>query len=178
MQRNATEHDLVDRSLPMAKTQEAHDPNPHNSHDDGHLSRNRRHNCACVESSPAFDQDASLPHRTKDEGITPRSKDEGTTPRSNGNCVPPTESNITSTNDNSTGTRTTLDAQRRLSLPGQRQRHRSVTDADPRSLHPELHLSGNVISATFCLPYEVKYGQGGDWVRPCLDYARYYANHA
>lgn len=36
---------------------------------------------------------------------------------------------------------------------------------DPRGAHPDLNLSGNVISAAFCLPYKVGYTTSGDWVR-------------
>lgn len=36
---------------------------------------------------------------------------------------------------------------------------------DPRAAHPDLHLSGNVISAAFCLPYKVGYTAAGEWVR-------------
>jgi len=35
--------------------------------------------------------------------------------------------------------------------------------ADPRTTYPGLHLSGNVISATFCIPYEVGHKPGGEW---------------
>lgn len=35
---------------------------------------------------------------------------------------------------------------------------------DPRGAHPELGLSGNVISATFCIPQSLKFKSGQDWV--------------
>lgn len=52
---------------------------------------------------------------------------------------------------------------RRLSLTGQSSR----IDAeliDPRNAHPSLGLSGNVISASFCVPYKVGYTTTGEWV--------------
>lgn len=35
---------------------------------------------------------------------------------------------------------------------------------DPRAAHPDLHLSGNVISAAFCVPYKIGYTTTGEWV--------------
>ncbi|KJX93404.1 alpha,alpha-trehalose-phosphate synthase subunit Tps2 like protein [Zymoseptoria brevis] len=34
---------------------------------------------------------------------------------------------------------------------------------DPRAAHPDLNLSGNVISATFCVPYKIGYTTTGEW---------------
>ncbi|KAJ9611443.1 threalose-6-phosphate phosphatase [Cladophialophora chaetospira] len=36
-------------------------------------------------------------------------------------------------------------------------------DVDPRTAYPGLHLSGNVISATFAIPYQLTHGGDGDW---------------
>ena len=52
---------------------------------------------------------------------------------------------------------------RRLSLTGQRPTHPDVVDVDPRAAHPNLSLSGHIISATFCVPYKVEYRPGADW---------------
>ncbi|KAK4545038.1 hypothetical protein LTR36_003589 [Oleoguttula mirabilis] len=41
--------------------------------------------------------------------------------------------------------------------------HPDLADVDPRSAHPNLHLSGHVISATFCVPYKLGYTPGADW---------------
>jgi trehalose 6-phosphate synthase/phosphatase len=36
-----------------------------------------------------------------------------------------------------------------------------------RAAHPDLHLSGNVISATFNIPHSLTYNKGADWVSNC-----------
>ncbi len=36
-------------------------------------------------------------------------------------------------------------------------------DVDPRTAHPALRLSGNIISATFCIPFELTHGGQGEW---------------
>ena len=59
------------------------------------------------------------------------------------------------------GANTGAELLRRLSLvdavrPG-------TLDIDPRLAHPGLRLSGNVISATVCIPYQVGIRFGGDW---------------
>jgi trehalose 6-phosphate synthase/phosphatase len=38
-----------------------------------------------------------------------------------------------------------------------------LADFDPRAAHPELNLSGRVISATFAVPYNIGYTPGKDW---------------
>lgn len=47
------------------------------------------------------------------------------------------------------------------SLPT-RGRAKSV-EIDQREAHPNLNLSGSVISAAFCVPYKVTYAEGTDW---------------
>lgn len=37
-----------------------------------------------------------------------------------------------------------------------------------RAAHPDLHLSGNVISATFNIPHSLVYNKGADWVSHAL----------
>lgn len=56
---------------------------------------------------------------------------------------------------------------RRFSLVGRERKLSDVTE-DPKNVHPNLHLSGNVISATFCVPYKIGYGSSGEWVSLCL----------
>jgi hypothetical protein len=56
---------------------------------------------------------------------------------------------------------------RRFSLAGRTRKLSDVTE-DPRTLHPNLHLSGNVISATFCVPYRIGYSCNGNWVCPIV----------
>lgn len=59
------------------------------------------------------------------------------------------------------GARTGAELLRRLSLVD---RPKSETvDVDPRVAYPGLRLSGNVISATVCIPYKVGYQFGGEW---------------
>jgi trehalose 6-phosphate synthase/phosphatase len=59
------------------------------------------------------------------------------------------------------GARTGAELLRRLSLV---ERPKSATlDVDPRTAYPGLRLSGNVISATVCIPYTVGYQFGGEW---------------
>ena len=41
----------------------------------------------------------------------------------------------------------------------------STLMADPHLAYPSLNLSGNVISAAFCIPYTLKFHEGGSWVR-------------
>ncbi|TKA30395.1 hypothetical protein B0A50_02622 [Salinomyces thailandicus] len=53
---------------------------------------------------------------------------------------------------------------RRLSRGGEHPQLSGLGEVDPRSAHPNLHLSGHVISATFCVPYKIGHaGQGNEW---------------
>ncbi|KXT17821.1 hypothetical protein AC579_5319 [Pseudocercospora musae] len=61
------------------------------------------------------------------------------------------------------GARSAEELLRRLSLTPQPSRPDAEL-MDPRSAHPSLSLSGNVISAAFCLPYNVGYTTTGEWV--------------
>lgn len=54
------------------------------------------------------------------------------------------------------------DILRRMSKSS-RTRRESISDI--RATYPALHLSGNVISATFNMPHSLKYRKGADWVR-------------
>ena len=57
---------------------------------------------------------------------------------------------------------------RRLSLTDQRPKYSSRTKS--RKEYSGLQLSGNIISATFCVPYKIDYGSGGEWVESgCVD---------
>ncbi|KAF2147444.1 glycosyltransferase family 20 protein [Aplosporella prunicola CBS 121167] len=38
-----------------------------------------------------------------------------------------------------------------------------LADVDPQAAHPNLNLSGGVISATSCVPYNISYSPGNDW---------------
>ena len=54
---------------------------------------------------------------------------------------------------------------RRLSLTESRPKVTKHALPKSRKRYPGLELSGNVISATFCVPYKVDYGSEGEWVR-------------
>jgi hypothetical protein len=60
------------------------------------------------------------------------------------------------------------DILQRMSLSGGDNGEPSLADTDPRSAFPSLSLSGNVISATFCIPHSLEYRKGRDWVRKSL----------
>jgi trehalose 6-phosphate synthase/phosphatase len=59
------------------------------------------------------------------------------------------------------GAETPAELLRRMSLIGH-SRSESF-DFDPREHYPSLDLSGKVISATFCIPYQVGFGANGEW---------------
>jgi trehalose 6-phosphate synthase/phosphatase len=44
-------------------------------------------------------------------------------------------------------------------------------DLDPRASHPNLNLSGRIISATFIVPFKLKLVPGGEWV--CSRFAQF-----
>ncbi|KAF2807930.1 uncharacterized protein BDZ99DRAFT_420584 [Mytilinidion resinicola] len=61
------------------------------------------------------------------------------------------------------GARSGEDLLRKLSLIGDTVGKPDLADVDPRAAHPGLNLSGGVISATFCVPYQIGYSPGLDW---------------
>lgn len=67
------------------------------------------------------------------------------------------------------GARNGEDLLRRFSLSGAGTKYPDLVDVDPRAAHKNLNLSGHVISATFCVPYKLRYTPGADWVsRTCV----------
>ncbi|KAI9806377.1 MAG: hypothetical protein M1825_006492 [Sarcosagium campestre] len=56
-----------------------------------------------------------------------------------------------------TGTASPTELLRRLSLD-------KAPDVDPRQTYPDLNLSGNVISATFCIPSYVTFSDSAEWI--------------
>lgn len=65
------------------------------------------------------------------------------------------------------GAKDRQDVLRRMSLSDPRRYEEPISELsirDPRAAHPELGLSGNVISATFCIPQSLRYRKGQDWV--------------
>lgn len=80
----------------------------------------------------------------------------------------------TSPSEAAAGARTGEELLRRLSLTGQRPQQPDLADVDPRAAHPSLNLSGQVISATFCVPYDIAHTPSCEWVNRILDfYSRY-----
>lgn len=59
------------------------------------------------------------------------------------------------------GAKSGKDLLRRLSLVDNKEAE--TLDIDPRTAYPGLRLSGNVISATFCIPYQLTHGPNGEW---------------
>ena len=59
------------------------------------------------------------------------------------------------------GAKSGQDLLRELSLVYSRDAE--ALDVDPRTAYPGLRLSGNIISATFCIPYQLAHGGDGDW---------------
>jgi trehalose 6-phosphate synthase/phosphatase len=62
------------------------------------------------------------------------------------------------------GTNVGADILRKMSGQAAQARGRRESLSEIRSLNPDLHLSGNVISATFNIPHSLKYCKGADWV--------------
>ncbi|PVH99061.1 glycosyltransferase family 20 protein [Periconia macrospinosa] len=52
---------------------------------------------------------------------------------------------------------------RRFSLAKEPTSKENLADVDPQAAHPDLNLSGRVISATFVVPYKLGYSKGNDW---------------
>jgi trehalose 6-phosphate synthase/phosphatase len=49
------------------------------------------------------------------------------------------------------------------SVTGERALNQTLADKDPRAAHPNLGLSGRIISATFAIPYKLGFSPGKDW---------------
>lgn len=56
----------------------------------------------------------------------------------------------------------------RLGRTGEQGAKTDLADVDPRAAHPELSLSGHIISAAFCVPYSLGYSPNVEWVSWCL----------
>jgi trehalose 6-phosphate synthase/phosphatase len=56
------------------------------------------------------------------------------------------------------------DVLRKMSESAARGRRESLSEI--RASNPDLHVSGNVISATFTVPHSLRYRKGADWVSP------------
>ena len=111
-----------------------HRPNPL----DDSTSNDRTHNVSTGTNGPPWNANV----------VIPRAAPEGRRPSS------PSETGKGASGD---------ELLRRLSLSGNRPRHPDMADVDPRAAHPNLNLSGHIISATFCVPYKLGYRPGADW---------------
>jgi trehalose 6-phosphate synthase/phosphatase len=54
----------------------------------------------------------------------------------------------------------------RLRTAGDSNMKQDLSDIDPRAAHPNLNLSGHIISATFVVPYSLGFAPDTVWVRP------------
>lgn len=78
-----------------------------------------------------------------------------------GGTVDPVTGTAMTASEAAAGAKTGDDILRRMSL-GTLGRKESLSEL--QTSHPELSLSGNIISATFNIPHAVKYHKGADWV--------------
>lgn len=78
--------------------------------------------------------------------------------------TPPRGRRPSSPGEAAAGARSPEELLRRLSITTQNPLDQNVADFNPRETFPELQLSGNVISATFCVPFKIRYGSDGQWV--------------
>ncbi|EME42274.1 glycosyltransferase family 20 protein [Dothistroma septosporum NZE10] len=65
--------------------------------------------------------------------------------------------------DGAAGVQNGEDLLRRLSLTGTTPSRQELQSFDPHATHPNLTLSGNIISAAFCVPYKIGYTTSGEW---------------
>jgi trehalose 6-phosphate synthase/phosphatase len=70
----------------------------------------------------------------------------------------------TSPTEVAAGARSGEELLRRLSLHAQSEKGPDMVALDPRAAHPALNLSGGIISAAICCPYDLGYADGGEWV--------------
>lgn len=92
-------------------------------------------------------------------------------PQWNANYIPPPDTSRgrrpSSPSEVVAGSRSPEELLRRLSLTAQGPINQKASEFNPRETFAELQLSGNVISATFCVPYKIRYGSNGQWVCTC-----------
>jgi trehalose 6-phosphate synthase/phosphatase len=91
-------------------------------------------------------------------------------PQWNANYIPPPTSSSSksprpsSPNEVAAGARSPEELLRRLSLAVQSTTDEQIVTFEPRTAFAELQLTGNVISATFCVPHRISYRSDGHWV--------------
>lgn len=98
---------------------------------------------AYLEPEQPF-QDKSIPFRS--DGGTPDSRESA-----NSYFVP---------DHGGSGSGTGKEMPRQLSMAEKAR----LADTDPRAAYPKLSLSGRIISATFCVPYNIEFTPSHDWV--------------
>lgn len=88
--------------------------------------------------------------------------------QSNSYFAPRDDGQVSSPTEVAAGARTGEELLRRLSLTPNPVQKPDLADVDPRAAHPGLSLSGRIISATFCLPYNIEFAPGPEWVQTGL----------
>ncbi|KAF2640255.1 alpha,alpha-trehalose-phosphate synthase-like protein subunit Tps2 [Massarina eburnea CBS 473.64] len=76
---------------------------------------------------------------------------------------PKGEGQLSSPAEVAAGAKSAEELLRRFSLVQEHSFKEDLADVDPRAAHPNLNLSGRVISATFAVPYSIGYAEGKDW---------------
>ncbi|KAK5168644.1 threalose-6-phosphate phosphatase [Saxophila tyrrhenica] len=127
-----------------------------------------------THSTPGSQQHAhSDPTRGHSAGLTsPTVSSTVRQPQWNANYIPPPTTSShgrrpSSPEEAVAGVRSPEELLRRLSLTAQASGDLKTSDFNPQVAFPELQLSGNVISATFCVPYKIRYGSNGQWDLKC-----------
>ncbi|CAI6334939.1 unnamed protein product [Periconia digitata] len=73
------------------------------------------------------------------------------------------EGHADSSTEATAGAKTGEELLRRLSLVGEPTSEDKTAKVEPQNAHPNLNLSGRIISATFAVPYKLGYSKGNDW---------------
>jgi trehalose 6-phosphate synthase/phosphatase len=117
-----------------------------------------------VPVTPGINFDTYQPHDDDDDDEATGTNSPGyfsreavTSPQPNDTDLSPSEVAATA--------KTTENLLGRMSLAAMGRRQ-SLSEI--RAAHPDLHLSGNVISATFNIPHTLAYNKGADWVSHVL----------
>lgn len=113
-------------------------------------------------------------HESKQSGVSPsgvRSKKDACPPDNASSYFEGGRSD--SPKQGTSGARSGEDLLRRLSLSRVPTGFAEAQELDPRAAYPNLNLSGRIISATFVVPFNIKYISGGEWVCDSLLYYEY-----
>lgn len=82
---------------------------------------------------------------------------------SNSYFAPKDESHASSSTEAKAGAKSGEELLKRFSVVKESNGKGELADVDPQAAHPNLNLSGRIISATFAVPYSVGYTPGNDW---------------